>query len=88
MKKYTVLLSAIFILFLQSSCFAQKVTSVEKSSKQQLKDWTLESSTQVSEKESVISSASFNDKNWTKAKVPTTVLRALVNAGVYPHILI
>ena len=84
MKKYTVLLSAIFILFLQSSCFAQKVTSVEKSSKQQLKDWTLESSTQVSEKESVISSASFNDKNWTKAKVPTTVLRALVNAGVYP----
>lgn len=52
--------------------------------KQMLKDWRIESETQVHEEGNVISSADFTDSAWTRAEVPTTVLRALVKAGVYP----
>jgi transglutaminase/protease-like cytokinesis protein 3 len=49
-----------------------------------LKDWKLKSSTQVSENGSMISSSDFITNKWLNIKVPTTVLRALVGAGIYP----
>lgn len=52
--------------------------------KQFLKNWKIESSTQVTENEDVVSTLSFSDSSWTRAEVPTTVLRALVKAGIYP----
>jgi hypothetical protein len=55
-----------------------------KDEKQMLSDWKIESTTRVVASEGTISSTSFNDSSWTKAEVPTTVLRALVKAGIYP----
>lgn len=72
------------VLSIQSFCQTKNLGPKPINEKQQLTDWKLESSTQVSEKENKISLSGFNDKNWIKAEVPTTVLRALVKAGVYP----
>lgn len=52
--------------------------------KQFLKEWKLESSTQILGEEDTISSSKFNDNKWLNVEVPTTVLRALVKAGIYP----
>ncbi len=49
-----------------------------------LKEWTLKSSTQVDVDDNIISSDKFNDDNWIKVQVPTTVLHALVKAKIYP----
>ncbi len=61
-------------------------TSIPKISveKQYLKQWKLESSTQVSIKDMQVSTSSYDDAKWLDIEVPTTVLRALVNAGIYP----
>jgi hypothetical protein len=52
--------------------------------KQLLKNWKLESSTQVTERGNTVSLSGYNDSAWVKAETPTTVLRALVKAGIYP----
>jgi hypothetical protein len=84
MKRNLFVLIATFVLIIQS--FGEKLNKPLRfdDKKQQLKHWKLESSTQVSEKENVISTSNFNDSKWTDAEVPTTVLRALVKAGIYP----
>jgi len=67
------------------SCSNAKDFDADMTNEEQLlKEWKLESSSQVSEKENIISSTAFNDEKWVKAEVPTTVLKALVKAGVYP----
>lgn len=71
-------------LLLVSCNYEKNVTLNTSNDKQLLKEWKMESSTQINEKENVISSADFNDSAWVKAEVPTTVLRALVKAGIYP----
>ncbi|MCF6351837.1 MAG: beta galactosidase jelly roll domain-containing protein [Cyclobacteriaceae bacterium] len=52
--------------------------------KQFLKEWRIESSTQITNEDSEVSSDKFDVTKWTEALVPTTVLRALVKAGIYP----
>lgn len=52
--------------------------------KQYLKEWKLRSSLQTASGGKDISSVDFNDSHWLDAEVPTTVLRALVKAKVYP----
>jgi beta-galactosidase/beta-glucuronidase len=54
------------------------------SGKQLLRDWKIESSDVVPVKDSLVSSAELSDSAWVSATVPTTVLRALVKAGIYP----
>ncbi len=52
--------------------------------KQFLKDWKLISSLKIPEKDKEISTPQFKDEKWLNVEVPTTVLRALVNANIYP----
>ena len=84
MKRILLVLFTVSVLTLQSPGNNKDKHLITADKKQLLKEWKLESSTQVSEKESVISSSGFNDDKWTNAEVPTTVLRALVKAGIYP----
>lgn len=84
MKK-TALALLLLTLFTYSCKEAEESeTQIKTSDKQILKDWKLESSTQVTVDDEMVTSKDFNDKSWTEAQVPTTVLRALVKAGVYP----
>jgi len=77
------LIAANYILI--NSCNNKNGPSAEPSEyKQLLKNWKLESSTQVTERGDTVSLSGFNDSAWLKAEVPTTVLRALVKAGIYP----
>ena len=57
---------------------------LSENEKQFLKQWRIESTTQDSSDGSTISTAGFNDSAWVKAEVPTSVLNALVKAGIYP----
>lgn len=84
MKMLRVFLFAVSIAALQSCSSNNTVSQNFENEKQYLKSWRIESSTQVKGKGSTISSAIFDDGKWTPAEVPTTVLRALVRAGVYP----
>jgi beta-galactosidase/beta-glucuronidase len=83
MKKICIII-AMVVFFMQSCTNQENVLINTTNEKQQLKVWKLESSTQVIVKDSFLSSTAFNDSEWIKAEVPTTVLRALVKAGVYP----
>lgn len=47
-------------------------------------DWAIKSSTQLSEEGNVISTAGFHQGMWFPARVPTTVLNAFVQDGIYP----
>jgi len=70
---------------LLATCADNKtVTVISSDQKQLLKNWKIESTTQIAEKENVVSTAGYSDSLWTKAEVPATVLRALVKAGIYP----
>ncbi len=66
---------------IQSCSTVQKNDTFEK---QVLKNWTMESSliTKAGDKE--IAVVNYKDDSWYKVELPTTVLRALVKAGVYP----
>jgi exo-1,4-beta-D-glucosaminidase len=83
MKKGWILIPTV-VFFMQSCTHQENIVVHTINEKQQLKEWKLESSTQVVVKESTLSSTAFKDSAWIKAEVPTTVLRALVKAGVYP----
>ena len=69
------------VILLQLNSFAQNF----ENKKQQLRNWKIRSTTQVKAKASEVSSLSFNDEEWVNAQVPTTVLRALVKAKIYPN---
>lgn len=49
-------------------------------------DWTLQNSTQIDADGSKISLQSFDDSKWYKTDIPTTVLNALIQNGVYSDI--
>jgi hypothetical protein len=73
------------LCFLFASCNNETEVAVNTSDEKQfLKEWKIESSTQVTENENVVSSSGFPDSAWVTAEIPTTVLRALVKAGIYP----
>lgn len=84
MKRIEIFILTLFVLIIQSCVTSKDKPSNENFNKQPLIEWTLVSSTQVSEQESIISSTNFNDEQWLNVEIPTTVLRALVNAGIYP----
>jgi len=56
-------------------------TSVQK---QLLTNWKMKSSLLVSSNDQDVSLSDFDDEKWLDVQVPTTVLRALVKAGIYP----
>jgi len=84
MKKILILLCSAVMLISQSCSGGKEKPQIVADYKQNLKDWKIESSTQVKDDGSVVSAKSYNDDKWTNAEVPTTVLRALVKAGIYP----
>jgi beta-galactosidase/beta-glucuronidase len=84
MEKIMAALCAAIMLTTQSCGKSKEKPLNIVDEKQPLKEWKIESSTQVTDKESAISVSGFNDEKWTDAVVPTTVLRALVKAGIYP----
>lgn len=82
-----ILIIVTVILLSQSCNTSEKETDHHKNNtneKQKLTNWKLESSTQVSEDDLKVSTPEFNDNPWIDAQVPTTVLRALVKAKIYP----
>lgn len=86
MKNSNSISFSIFILgflFLNISC-SQKSTANFSNEKQLLKDWRMQSSTQVPQNGDALSVQGFTDTAWVKAQVPTSVLGALVKAGIYP----
>ena len=84
MKQLILSLITILCLIFTSCNKEKRCIVITSDEKQLLKEWEMESSTQVNEKETIISSSDFDDSRWIKAEVPTTVLRALVKAGIYP----
>lgn len=73
------------ISFLLVSCGRnEKAAEIAPDKKQMLDNWRIQSSTQIEGDEKNVSLSDFSDSSWVEAKVPTTVLRALVNAGIYP----
>ena len=70
--------------------FASELISCSVKDKQEAKefslsgDWFIKSSVSVKENGEIISTGKFVPQAWYPAKVPTTVLNALVQDGVYP----
>ncbi|MEP6949624.1 MAG: sugar-binding domain-containing protein [Ginsengibacter sp.] len=83
MRKTSIIFWFAFLLF-QSMCIAQNKSADIEDKKQQLREWKLQSTTQVGVNESVVSSIKCNTTNWVRAQIPTSVLGALVKAGIYP----
>jgi Exo-beta-D-glucosaminidase Ig-fold domain/Glycosyl hydrolase 2 galactose-binding domain-like/Glycosyl hydrolases family 2/Glycosyl hydrolases family 2, TIM barrel domain len=84
MKPSVIFNIAVLFLF-TAACESGRKSNVNvPAEKQLLKEWRIESCIQVPDKGSIVSFSGFIDSAWTKAEVPTTVLRALVKAGVYP----
>ena len=52
--------------------------------KQYLKKWKMESSLKIHSDDKAVSLKNFDQTKWLDVEVPTTVLRALVKAGIYP----
>ena len=65
------------------SCTKTSAAGGFSNEKQLLTDWRMQSSTQILQTGNVLSQ-SFTDTAWVKAQVPTSVLGALVKAGIYP----
>ncbi len=81
--KFSLLLTLVIIMG-QSCGNSTTDTATKTQQKQILKEWKLEASTQVSDEDAHISSSEFNTEKWLDIEVPTTVLRALVKAKIYP----
>ncbi len=84
MKQLILAFIMVLSLLLATCADNKTVTVISSDQKQLLKNWKIESTTQIAEKENVVSTAGYSDSLWTKAEVPATVLRALVKAGIYP----
>lgn len=79
MNKTTNILFSLIISFLTISC-GSKIKVEEKTLSE---NWLISSSAEVAADAETISSESINLDKWVKTTVPTTVLGALVEAGVY-----
>ncbi len=78
-------LALLLVLLFIQSCGERKNTNDNTSfAKQYLKQWKMESSLLTPSNGDVVSSSAFSDTGWLGVQVPTTVLRALVKAGIYP----
>lgn len=84
MKSTKIILFVLYFIVTQSYIHAQNAVVKTANKKQMLQEWMLQSSTQVTDSDSMVSTSDFNSEKWVKAQVPTTVLRALVKAGIYP----
>ena len=73
-----------FEIACQSGVSNSHKATVASFEKQYLKYWKMESSTQVKTADSAVALPAFSDDQWLKVEVPTTVLGALVKAGIYP----
>jgi exo-1,4-beta-D-glucosaminidase len=82
--KIKVVFLGIVSVVLASCSIKSNDTNMPATGKQILSDWRIESSDVVAVSDSSVSLSGLNDSAWVKAVVPTTVLRALVNAGIYP----
>ncbi len=68
------------ILILAGALFAEAAMANELP----LRDWRLQSSEKVSEGGEVLSTPGYGAEGWYAARVPSTLLAALVDNGVYP----
>jgi len=75
-----------FLLFLIVILYMDSCNVIENTSGIKISlagDWLIKSSLQVKEEGQVISTLNFDSRSWYPAKVPTTVLSALIKDGVY-----
>jgi exo-1,4-beta-D-glucosaminidase len=73
------------LFLLLSAALPQISTAQSGNSRIDLRDgWSLQSSCKISAKGAQLSSVGFNTNGWHRARVPTTVLAALVADGTYP----
>ncbi len=84
MKQIKIILFVLYFIIIQFGAHAQNSVVNTANMKQLLKEWKIQSSTQVTGTDEIVSTSGFNCENWVKAQVPTTVLSALVKAGIYP----
>lgn len=84
MKQIKIILFVLYFIVTQFGTNAQNSVGNTTKKKQFLKEWEMQSSTQITTADEIVSTSGFNCKNWVKAEVPTTVLSALVKAGIYP----
>jgi len=75
----------ILLFFLSALLCSCSVKEKNEAAKLSLSgDWSIKSSLSVKEDGDRISSPDFTPQSWYPAKVPTTVLKALIQDGVYP----
>ena len=80
--KLVIFISTVGFLMFQSSC-KEKIVVNEQSL---TAGWQIISSAKIDEDGKTLSSGQVSDKNWVDAKVPTTVLGALIDAGIYKDV--
>jgi len=74
-----------YLLLLITGLFSCSVKEKSEITKLSLSgDWLIKSSTVVKETGEIISTGKFSPESWYPAKVPTSVLHALIEDGVYP----
>jgi exo-1,4-beta-D-glucosaminidase len=85
LKKITRLTKVIAVLsaLILTSCSSSKPSSGDIRLE---KNWAIQSSSKITEKGEAISSVSFVPKDWVEASVPSTVLGALTDYGIYKDI--
>ncbi len=83
MRKSGILLLLTAVSLFTFGCGSNKVSDAGNT-KQVLRNWELKSLLQTEADGKTISSADFDEKDWLAVEVPTTVLRALVKAKIYP----
>lgn len=85
----------LFVVFLSSISMISSLTfvsctesppDVKKPLPRLADDWLIRSSAACEETGETVSSVVFNPEGWYKTRVPSTVLAALVNNGVYKDI--
>lgn len=82
-SKFSVLIASI-TTWLLSACTHQTNETAFMNSLNN--DWKIQSSAQVNETGSEISTAYFNDNKWFSTSIPTTVLNALIQNEVYQDV--
>ena len=78
-------LRCLFLLYISAGLFSCTKSEKNISSRLELSgDWTIRSSLKVNAGGETISTENFNAADWFRARVPTTVLSALIKDSVYP----
>ena len=85
-KKINVVTLGFVVIILNLGLLSLVASSQSVDSNQQHLDagWELQSSAKVTQGGEILSSTSYEPKSWYSVSVPTTVVAALVKAGVYP----